>query len=69
MEELLARCDVMRRRVPLVVPSRWQDYGEARDTQKLQQAEEAATLATYARGRAEKALAQLQTRARIAVTK
>jgi hypothetical protein len=69
MEELLARCEVMRRRVSIVVPSRWRNYGEARDTQKLQEAEEAATLATYARGRAEKALTQLQTRARIAVIK
>jgi len=69
IEELLARCEVMRRRISVVVPSRWQVYGEARDTQKLQEAEEAATQATYARGRAEKALAQLQTRARIAVVK
>jgi hypothetical protein len=69
IEELLARCEVMRRRISIVVPSRWQVYGEARDTQKLQEAEEAATQATYARGRAEKALAQLQTRARIAVVK
>jgi hypothetical protein len=69
MEELLARCEVMRRRISIVVPSRWQVYAEARDTHKLQEAEEAETQASYARGRAEKALTQLQTRARIAVIK
>jgi hypothetical protein len=69
MEELLARSEVMRRRISIVVPSRWQVYAEARDTHKLQEAEEAATQASYARGRAEKALTQLQTRARIAVNK
>jgi hypothetical protein len=69
MEELLARCEVMRRRISIVDPSRWQVYAEARDTHELQEAEEAATQASYARGRAEKALTQLQTRARIAVIK
>jgi Restriction endonuclease len=69
MEELLARCDAIRCRFDAILPTAWQDYSKACDTVKLQQAEEATIMATYARGRAEKALAQLQTRARIAVTR
>jgi hypothetical protein len=69
MEELLARCDAIRCRFDAILPTAWQDYSKARDTAKLQQAEQATIVATYARGRAEKALAQLQTRARIAVSK
>ena len=68
IEELLARCDAIRCRFDAILPTAWQDYSKACDTAKLQQAEEAAVMATYARGRAEKALTQLQTRARIAVT-
>jgi hypothetical protein len=69
VEELLARCDAVRCRFNAILPTAWQDYSKARDTAKLQQAEEATVVASYARGRAEKALAQLQTRARIAVTR
>jgi hypothetical protein len=65
LEELLARCDSVRYRVVAITPDAWQNFAEARNTQKLQQAEDAAAMASYARGRAQKALGQLQTRARI----
>ena len=67
LEELMARCEALRWRVTAINPAAWRDFAQARDTQALQQAEEAAQAASYAHGRAEKALAQLQTRARIAV--
>ncbi|MGO8949277.1 MAG: hypothetical protein ACLQUY_16830, partial [Ktedonobacterales bacterium] len=69
LEEMVTRCDALRSRISAISPTAWHDFQEARDIRRLQQAEEAATVATYARGRADKALAQLQTRARIAVTK
>ncbi len=69
LEELLARCDSVRYRVVAITPTAWQNFAEARDTQKLQQAEDATVMASYARGRAQKALGQLQTRARITLSK
>jgi hypothetical protein len=69
LEELLARCDTVRYRIVAFTPAAWQNYAEARDIQKLQQAEDATVMASYARGRAQKALEQLQTRARISLGK
>jgi hypothetical protein len=65
LEELVARCDSVRYRVVAITPAAWPNFAEARDTQRLQQAEDATVMASYARGRAQKALGQLQTRARI----
>jgi hypothetical protein len=65
LEELTARCEVLRWRLSALDPAQAQSFAAAHDTEALAQAETAATAATHASARVEKAYAQLETRARL----
>ncbi len=65
LEELTARCEVFRWRLSALDPSNAQSFVAAHDADALAQAEAAATAATHASARVEKAYAQLETRARL----
>lgn len=65
LEELTARCEVLRWRLSALDPSNAQSFVAAHDADALAQAEAAATAATHASTRVEKAYAQLETRARL----
>src|SRR5262249_18240864 len=59
IEELTARCEVVRWRLLALDPTKWQDLDAAHDTQAGAQAEAALTAARHAAVRAEKAFGQL----------
>lgn len=65
LEELTARCEVLRWRLTALDPSHAQSFVAAHDADALAQAEAAATATTHASARVEKAYAQLETRARL----
>jgi restriction endonuclease len=66
IEELMARCEALRWRALAVDPARWRTFTDAHDAEALERAESSATAATHAAARAQKAYAQLATRARLA---
>jgi hypothetical protein len=65
LDELTARCESARWRMLAMNPAEWRDYAHVTDAQALERAESGRTAAVHARARAEKAYAQLATRARI----
>lgn len=65
LEELTARCEALRWRLSALDATNAQSFAAAHDADALAQAEAAATAATHASARVEKAYAQLETRARL----
>ena len=65
MEDMTARCESVRWRIQAIDPTRWRDFASVRDTRAMERAETALSAAAHARARADKAYAQLATRARI----
>lgn len=65
VEELTARCEVLRWRLNALDPAKAERFAAAHDADALAKAEAAAAAATHASARIEKAYAQLELRARL----
>jgi hypothetical protein len=65
LEEMAARCEALHWRFAAIDPAHWRGFTAAHDAQAHERAESMATAAGYARARAEKAYAQLESRVRL----